>query len=89
MASWQEKITQAAIRAASEAALKERARCLWILDDLIVKSQEDLDRKILIENQRHLAETKLKLARAIVDACKRGIVSGVRPPVSKTDVKET
>lgn len=93
MASWQDRMTQAATFAASEALHSERARCLWILDDLITQLQADFDRKILIEAQRHLAETKLKLARVIVDTAKRGIISGVRPPVpsklGESDAKET
>lgn len=75
-------------RAASEAAVVERARCLWVLDRLIAELEADLQRKLLIEQQRHMIETKLKIARGIVAAAKRGIVSGARPPQQK-DAKES
>lgn len=67
-------------RAAKEAMERERGRCLWVLDDLINQLQADFDKKILVEQQRHLAETKLRLARSVVGLAKRGVVSGARPP---------
>lgn len=77
-------------RAVKEAVERERGRCLWVLDDLIVQLQADFDRKILIEQQRHMAETKLRLARSIVGLAKRGVVSGARPPEpSRKDELET
>lgn len=80
----QTQMIAAAERAAKEAMERERGRCLWVLDDLIVQLQADFDKKILVEQQRHLAETKLKLARSIVGLAKRGVVSGARPPERKS-----
>jgi hypothetical protein len=67
-------------RAVKEAVERERGRCLWVLDDLIKTLDADFNKKILVEAQRHMAETKLRLARAICSTAKRGIVGGARPP---------
>ena len=80
MTSWEERTLEAAAKAASEAVLVERARCLWVLDDLISSLESELQRKLLIEQERHLIETKLRIARSLVAHARRGITLGVRPP---------
>lgn len=77
--SLKNKIAQAAMAAATEAVARERARCLWLLDQIIEKLEFDVSQKILIESQRHATEVKLQLAKAIVLQAKRAITSGFRP----------
>jgi hypothetical protein len=66
-------------REIEEATVRERGRCLWVLDQIMVELKSELDRKLLIESERHVIEVKVKLARAIVAKARRGIVSGARP----------
>jgi len=66
-------------KAAQEAAAGERKRVLWLLDGLMAKLEHDKEKKLLIEQQRHLVEVKLKIASAIVGELRLGITSGVRP----------
>lgn len=78
--SLEDKIKRAALAAAQDATMTERGRCLWVLDDLIKQLEADVERKLLMEQQRHTAQVKLQLAKGIVAAANRGIVSGARPP---------
>jgi hypothetical protein len=59
--------------------MRERGRCLWVLDQIVAELQVELARKLLIESERHVVGVKVKLARAIVLKAKRGIVSGAKP----------
>lgn len=63
----------------ADAVARERGRCLWCLDQILVELRADLDRKLLIETERHVIQVKVKLARAIVAKARRAIVSGARP----------
>lgn len=78
--SLQKKLTEAMTRAATEAVQRERARCLYCLDKLIRELEKQLDQKILMEQQRHLSQVKLKIGKNIVMQAKRAIMSGMRPP---------
>lgn len=80
MSTWEERTKEAALLAAKESMDTERARCLWVLDDLIRQTEEQLKRKLLIESERHATEVKMRIARSIVAHARRGIVMGVRPP---------
>lgn len=62
-----------------EAVARERARCLWCLDQILVDLQRELDKKLLIESKRYVIEVRVKLARAIVLMARRGILTGVEP----------
>lgn len=77
--SLEKKLREAATVAANEATMIERARCLWVLEKLIADTEAGLQRRLLIESQRHAQEVKLKLAKAIVAQARRAIVSGIRP----------
>lgn len=68
-----------------EAVLQERGRCLWVLDQILVELKQELDRKLLIERERHVIGVKVKLARAIVAKARRGIVSGAKPKSAAPD----
>jgi len=80
MPSWQDKIHQAAIASATEAVQRERARCLYICDRVVKRCEKDLAGKILHEQQRHNAEVKLQIMRALSQQIKQGIVLNIRPP---------
>lgn len=77
--SLEDKIRKAATAAAIDATRTERERCVAVLDTLIRQLQADLEKKLLIETQRHLIQTKLKLAQGIVALARQAILSGVRP----------
>lgn len=67
------------------AVMAERNRCLAILSGLFADLRADLDKKILIESQRHLIQTKLKMAEAIVRKVTSKIKFGLLPKAG-TDV---
>ena len=62
-----------------EAIKSERARCCWVLDQVLLQLEAQLQRKLLIEAERHLIETKLKIARSLVHHAKTGIVLNFKP----------
>ena len=74
-----EKLMAAAKAAAIEATTTERGRCLWCADEVIRSLQLKLRSKLLSEAQLHTAQTKFKIAEAVVRELRRAIVSGVRP----------
>ena len=76
------KIQRAAEIAATEAVARERARCLYVLDQLVQHVDEDLKKKLLIESQRHAVQVKQQICHVVVNQAKRGIISGLRPTVS-------
>lgn len=82
------KIRQAATAAATEAVARERARCLWLCDMLIQQIKKELDAKLLMEQQRHMVDVKLRITKAIVLQLKRGIVAGMRPqePIERLNI---
>lgn len=63
-----------------DAAVKaERARCLWCLDSIMDEIREGLQQKLLVESQRHLIQTKVKIAQAIIQKARRAIFVGAKP----------
>ena len=66
-----------------EAIGKERSRCVWILDEVLRQLEQQLAKKLLIESERHLIETKLKIARSIVHHAKTGMALGFVPGTQK------
>ena len=93
--SMEKKMREAMTRAATEAVQRERGRCLWLLDALLDGIKLELGAKLLIEQQRHLIATKLKIAQVVVSQIKRAIVSDMRPatplenlPIPVKDVNE-
>ena len=78
--SMEKKLLAAATAAAQEATLNERARCLWILDQIVEETRRAMAKKVLIESERHAITVKIQLALAIVAQAKRAIVSDLRPP---------
>jgi hypothetical protein len=79
--SLQAKLRAAASAAALEAMQNERARCLWAADQVVIELAARLSKKLLTTEGRHTAETKLNIARAVVQELRRAIVSGARPTV--------
>jgi hypothetical protein len=75
----EKKLVAAATAAAQEATLNERARCLWILDQIVEETRRAMAKKVLIESERHAIAVKIQLALAIVAQAKRAIVSDLRP----------
>ena len=62
-----------------EAVLAERGRCLWVLDSIMTELRVELERKLLIESERHLVQVKAKIAQAIIHKARRAIVAGAKP----------
>lgn len=75
-----EQLFKVASKAAEEATTKERARCLWVLDDILEDLRRKMPKVIRIENQRHMQETKIKIAMAVQKVAANMIISGVEPP---------
>ena len=76
---------EAAAFAAKDAMGRERGRCLWLLDMLLVQLESDFHKKLLMGSERHYAETKLSIARVIVRQAKLSIISGKSPPTPKEE----
>lgn len=62
---------------AEDARDKERIRCIWCLDQIMVRLHKDLRKKVLVESQIHLVKVKTQIAQAIVNKAKHLILSGV------------
>jgi len=77
--SLQTKLKRVAVAAAQEAAMRERGRCLWILDDMITKTTDGLASKVMIEKERHFAQVKLDIMGALASRMKKMIVAGKAP----------
>lgn len=73
------EVDKKVLGAVQAAVLAERNRCLALLDGLVKDLRADLDKKILIEGQRHLIQTKLKIAEAIVRKVSGKIRFGLLP----------
>lgn len=59
--------------------MRERGRCLWLLDEMMRKTEEGFQKKIFIEVERHGAQVKLDIAKALASRMKKMIVSGTAP----------
>lgn len=81
MPSWQQQIKEAAVAAATEAVQVERGRCLWLLDCMMKAADEAIRNKLLPESVQHIATVKLSIVQAIIGQARRGIISGLRPPI--------
>lgn len=77
MTSWQEKIRDAADKATENGKLDERLRVLEIFAAYIAELEQNLEKKVLIEKQRHLIETKVQLVRVIVRDVAMRVKSGM------------
>lgn len=80
--SLKKKLEDIAVRAATEAVQVEKARCLWLMDCMLVAAKDGLNAKLLPDSMRHIAETKLQLINVIVGQVRRGIIAGTRPPTA-------
>lgn len=78
--SLKDKLQKVVTAAAVEAVQGERGRVLWLLDQVEKEIEEEVQRKLLVESERHAIEVKLKIFRSLAARLRRGIVSGVRPP---------
>jgi hypothetical protein len=65
-----------------QAVARERARCLWCLDELMKEVRKSLDNKILEESKIHLIKVKVAIAQGVCDRARRMIVSGAKPKES-------
>lgn len=73
------KLRLAAERAAREAAANERARCLWVLDQLLQKAEQGLQAKLLTATEERIAQVRMELTRSVVMAARQLIMTGIRP----------
>lgn len=78
--SLKDKLTRAALNAGTEAAARERARCLYVLDKLLDTMRKGLDQKLMNAGEKHLAEVRMQIAERLVTHARRGITMGLRPP---------
>lgn len=62
-----------------QAKMRERARCLWILDEIQRELQAGVGNRIATPKELHVMKTKLRIVISIVQKAKRGIVAGVQP----------
>jgi hypothetical protein len=85
--SMEDKLKRAAAFAATEATQRERARCLWILDQIAEQTADGVRKKLLIESERHVMQIKHALAKALISMARRGIISGAAPKIVKTDAQ--
>lgn len=83
--SMRDKLFRVATEAAQEATNKETTRVLWCLDGILERLEEDLNKKVLIEQQRHVAEIKLNIAKAVVTELRTMIIMRAGPPEEKKD----
>jgi hypothetical protein len=86
--SLEKKLRQAATKAAQEAAMRERGRCLWLLDDMIVQTEQGLAKKLLIERDRQIAQVKLDIAKSLAHRLKRQVIAGRAPPIEGKFVED-
>ncbi len=79
-----QKLAQAMVHATNI----ERARCLWLLDDMLEKLRADLKKKVLIESERYLVETKMRLASSIINQLRIEIIMNRQMPERKSNGEE-
>lgn len=85
----QQEIRNAATRAAIDAAVSERNRCLWVLGEIERKAQAGLDAKFMGAADLQLAKVRMELTKAIVAAARTLILTGVRPaPKPPTEIEK-
>lgn len=60
--------------------MRERGRCLWLLDEMMVQTDKALAKTVLIERDRQIAQVKLDIAKSLAFRLKQQIVSGRAPP---------
>jgi hypothetical protein len=65
-----------------QAVVRERARCLWCLDELMKEVRSSLNTKVLEESKIHLIKVKVGIAQVVCDRARRMIVSGTKPKES-------
>lgn len=75
------KLEAALVRGVQE----ERGRVLWLINQLEENLKADIQKKLLIEAQRHTAMVKLKIFQTITSQLRRAIVSNVQPPTERQD----
>lgn len=80
--SLENKLHAAATNAAIEATKVERARCLWVLDELLKKTASGLHKKLMSPTELHIANVRFDLTKAIVGSARTLIATGIRPPKS-------
>lgn len=68
--------------------LSERARVLWLMDEERKWLKKQLQGVILVEEQRHAMQTKVKMAVAIYEQLKLRIMADHKPPERPTDADE-
>jgi hypothetical protein len=63
--------------------LTERGRVLWLMDDERTLLRAALMKVILVEQQRHVLQTKIRLAVAIFEKLKMRMMAGDEPPATQ------
>jgi hypothetical protein len=72
-----------------QAMSTERARCLWVIDDIEREMREAVDNRIATPTELHVMKTKLRLALSITQKIKRGVLMGVTPTSPVDAAEET
>lgn len=77
--SIERKMRTVAELAATEAAARERARCLWCLEQVLENTKQKARSKLRSASEEVLVELRIKLAEALCGTAKALIISGIRP----------
>ncbi len=77
--SLQTKLRRVAVKAAQEAAMRERGRCLWLVEEMVKKTEQGLVDKVMIEIERYTAQVKLDIMKAFAHRLRNLIVAGKAP----------
>ncbi len=65
--------------------LAERARVLWLMDEERKWLRKKLQGVLLVEDQRHAMQVKVKLATAIFEQLKMRMMADHQPPFQKEE----
>jgi hypothetical protein len=65
--------------------MTERDRCMRICIDVIEYLRAQLNRKLMASAEKHIAETKYRIATAVVGAVQIKIMSGADPDAEETE----
>ncbi len=59
--------------------MRERGRCLWLIEEIVRKTEQGLRDKVMIEKERHLSQVKLDIMKALAHRLRNQIVQGTAP----------
>ena len=71
--------------ARNQGILEERARVLWLMDEERKWLKKQLQGVLLVEEQRHAMQVKVKIAVSIFEQLKMRIMADHQPPFQKEE----